>query len=242
MPPTLFVSDLHVDTSHPEIAEQFHAFLREEARDAAALYILGDLFEAWIGDDDPDPVKRQVVTTLSATVSRGTPCYFMRGNRDFLASDGFARDSGCTMLDDPAPMSLYGQPVLVTHGDQLCTDDVDYQAFRRMVRNPEWQSAFLSLDVDARLAQARNARDASRVHTSRLSDEIMDVNPEAVQSLMKTHGVSMLVHGHTHRPAVHHLRIDDEPATRVVLGDWYTQGSVLRWDENGYELESLPRT
>ncbi|MGH8494849.1 MAG: UDP-2,3-diacylglucosamine diphosphatase [Gammaproteobacteria bacterium] len=239
--PTLFISDLHVDASHPEIAEQLFSFLRSEARQAQALYILGDLFEAWIGDDDPDPVKRDTVSALRDTVDAGTPCYFMRGNRDFLVGEGFARASGCTILEDPSPVEIMGRPMLLMHGDTLCTDDTEYQAFRRMVRDPQWQAAFLSLGLDERLAQARTAREASRARTSQLDEDIMDVNPGAVERTLKASGLRMLVHGHTHRPAVHQLTVDGEPATRIVLGDWYTQGSVLRWDDSGCDLQILPR-
>lgn len=238
---TLFISDLHVDASHAEIAGQLFSFLRDEARSADALYILGDLFEAWVGDDDPDPVKRETVAALSETAAAGTACFFMRGNRDFLTGEHFGRASGCTILEDPTAVELYGDHVLLSHGDALCTDDTEYQAFRRMVRDPQWQAAFLSLDLDERRAQARSAREASRLRTSQLDEEIMDVNPHAVERMLKAAGLSTLVHGHTHRPAVHRLAVDGEPATRIVLGDWYTQGSVLRWDEKGFDLQSLPR-
>ncbi|HUO83065.1 MAG TPA: UDP-2,3-diacylglucosamine diphosphatase [Gammaproteobacteria bacterium] len=238
---TLFISDLHVDEAHPEIARQLYAFLATEAREAEALYILGDLFESWIGDDDPDVVKRGVVAALRATVAAGTPCFFMRGNRDFLIGEEFARASGCTLLDDPAPVELYGEPVLLMHGDTLCTDDTDYQEFRRMVRDPQWQAAFLAQGLAQRLAQARAARDASRARTSRLSEEIMDVNAGAVQAALRGSDARILLHGHTHRPAVHRFDAGGRAATRIVLGDWYTQGSVLRWDAGGFALETLPR-
>ena len=238
---TLFISDLHVDEAHPDIAEQLHDFLATEAREAQALYILGDLFESWIGDDDPDAAKRTVVAALRDTVTAGTPCFFMRGNRDFLIGEGFARDSGCTILDDPAPVELYGERVLLMHGDTLCTDDRDYQSFRRMVRDPQWQGAFLAQSLQQRLAQARAARDASRARTSVLSEEIMDVNAGAVQDALRGSGARVLLHGHTHRPAVHRFDAEGGAATRIVLGDWYTQGSVLRWNADGFALESLPR-
>ena len=238
---TLFISDLHVDEAHPDIAEQLHAFLGTEAREAEALYILGDLFESWIGDDDPDTAKRAVIAALRATVAAGTPCFFMRGNRDFLIGEGFARASGCTILEDPTPVELFGQRVLLMHGDTLCTDDRDYQRFRRMVRDPEWQAAFLGQSLEQRLAQARAARDASRARTSTLSEEIMDVNAGAVQDALRGSGARVLLHGHTHRPAVHRFDAGGDAATRIVLGDWYTQGSVLRWSADGFVLESLPR-
>jgi len=238
---TLFISDLHLDESHPDIIEQFLSFLRDEAAGAEALYILGDLFEAWVGDDDPQPEMKRVIQALRELRNGGPACFFMQGNRDFLTGRIFAVKAGIRMLPDPSVIDLYGRRVLLMHGDTLCTDDEEYQSFRRMVRDPQWQQQFLSQPLEHRIAMARQARDASRQHTGAADARIMDVNAEAVVKAMSTASVDTLIHGHTHRPAIHHLTVDDRPATRFVLGDWYTQGSVLRWERDGYSLDALPR-
>lgn len=238
---TLFISDLHLDASQPEIIEHCLAFLRDEAAGSEALYILGDLFEAWVGDDDPEPARKRVVQALRALSDGGLPCFFMQGNRDFLTGHVFAVKAGITILPDPTVIDLYGRRVLLMHGDTLCTDDEEYQSFRRMVRDPQWQQHFLSQSLAHRIAMAQQARDASRQHTGAADAQIMDANAQAVVEAMRTAGVDTLIHGHTHRPAIHSLTIDDRPATRVVLGDWHAQGSVLRWGQNGYSLGTLPR-
>ena len=238
---TLFISDLHLDPARPDITAQFLEFLAGEAATAEALYILGDLFEVWIGDDDPEPDKRRVVTGLKRLTERGVPCFVMHGNRDFLLGRRFAADTGCQVLDDPTIVHLYESRVLTTHGDALCTDDVAYQRLRSTVRDPGWQTMFLALSVEQRLALATEARAGSREHVSRMSAEIMDVNDAAVTGAMHAARVQLLLHGHTHRPKVHQLTIDGHAAQRIVLGDWHEQGSVLRWDERGFELASLPR-
>ena len=238
---TLFISDLHLDPARADITTQFLGFLRKEAHAADALYILGDLFEAWVGDDDPEPEKRRAVAALRALSDDGVPVFFMHGNRDFLIGERFASECGCTLLPDPYRLSLYDSEVLLMHGDTLCTDDVEYQAFRQMTRDPTWQQQFLSMPLEQRLAMAQEARAESLAHTKGKPESIMDVNEETVTRVMREHNVSLLLHGHTHRPNVHQLQIDNRPAQRIVLGDWYTQGSVLYWDENGFRLESLPR-
>jgi UDP-2,3-diacylglucosamine hydrolase len=238
---TLFISDLHLDPARPDITTQALEFLDRETADAEALYILGDLFEAWVGDDDPEPEKRRVIEALRKLGDAGLPCFFMRGNRDFLVGEGFARDSGCTLLADPTVIELHGTRVLLMHGDTLCTDDQAYQAFRQMVRNPDWQRAMLAKPLAERLALARHLREQSTAAMAGKAEEIMDVNQGAVEAAMRTHGVRTLLHGHTHRPAVHHFELDGEEATRIVLGDWFTQGSVLAWDADGFDLRTLPR-
>ncbi len=238
---TLFVSDLHLDSSQPEIIDQFLDFLSGDAASARALFILGDLFESWIGDDDPDPDKHRVVHALHTLTASGTDGFFMPGNRDFLVGNVFEARSGCRRLEDPAIMAIEGEPVLLMHGDTLCTDDVEYQRFRGMVRDPLWQQQFLARSADHRIAMVRQARDASRMETSGKPAEIMDVNQGAVEQAIREHGVHTLIHGHTHRPAIHHFILDETPSTRIVLGDWHQEGSVLRWDADGYRLLRLPR-
>jgi UDP-2,3-diacylglucosamine hydrolase len=238
---TLFVSDLHLDAQHPEIARQFLQFLEGEAREAAALYILGDLFEVWIGDDDPEPEKQRVIAALKALTASGVPCYVMHGNRDFLLGERFCTESGCRLLEDPTIISLHGERVLTMHGDALCTDDHSYQKLRAMVRDPGWQEMFLALSHEQRLMLAEQARAGSKAHIAQAMSAIMDVNPQAVLAAMRAAGVKLLLHGHTHRPDVHRFDLDGSPAARIVLGDWHEQGSVLRWDERGFALQSLSR-
>jgi UDP-2,3-diacylglucosamine hydrolase len=239
---TLFISDLHLDPARPDITTQFLTLLAGEAREAEALYVLGDLFEAWIGDDDPEPDRHRVTESIRRLGDDGVPCFFMAGNRDFLTGEVFRSRTGFRVLHDPTVIDLYGRRVLIMHGDTLCTDDVQYQRFRRMVRDPAWQQHFLSQTVAHRAAMVSQARDASRAHTDRLPAAIMDVNKGAVDEAMRAHDVDCLVHGHTHRPAVHTFVLDGRPASRIVLGDWHHQGSVLRWhDRDRFELVSLPR-
>ena len=238
---TLFVSDLHLDAQHPEITRQFLVFLEGEARQAQALYILGDLFDVWIGDDDPNPEKRRVLAGLKALTTSGVPCYVMHGNRDFLLGQRFCADTGCRLLADPTVISLHGERVLTMHGDALCTDDHGYQKLRAMVRDPGWQEMFLALSHEQRQTLAEQARAGSKAHIAQAASAIMDVNPQAVLVAMRAAGVKLLLHGHTHRPNVHRFDLDGSPAARIVLGDWYEQGSVLRWGEKGFELQSLRR-
>ena len=244
-PPTLFVSDLHLDGSRPAATEAFLAFLEHEARHAAALFILGDLFEAWVGDDDDAEPGASVATALARLSSAGVPLYFMRGNRDFLLGEAYARRCGMRLLPDPCMVSLHDEPVLLMHGDLLCTDDVAYQAFRRQVRDPSWQQAFLAQPLAARQAFAAQARDASREHHAAVTatgqaEGITDVSAATVEATFARFGVGRIIHGHTHRPAVHALQVDGRACTRIVLGDWYEQGSVLRLGVEGYSLDRLP--
>jgi UDP-2,3-diacylglucosamine hydrolase len=238
---TLFVSDLHLDAQHPDISRQFLAFLEGPAAEADALYILGDLFEVWIGDDDPDPEKRRIIEGLRRLTDRGVPCYIMHGNRDFLLGDQFCAETGCRLLEDPTIIQLYGDRVLTMHGDALCTDDHSYQNLRAMVRDAGWQRMFMALSPQQRLTLAEAARAGSKAHIEQAMSSIMDVNTDAVAAAMRGAGVKLLLHGHTHRPNVHRFELDGVPAARIVLGDWYDQGSVLRWDERGYDLSSISR-
>ncbi len=238
---TLFISDLHLDPARPEITAQALELLSSEARGAEALYILGDLFEAWVGDDDPEPEKRRVIAALKGLTDAGLPCYFMRGNRDFLVGEGFAADTGCRLLDDPTVVEIHGTPVLLMHGDTLCTDDLEYQAFRQTVRDPRWQAGMLARPLEERLALARQLREHSAASMAGKAEQIMDVSQGAVEAAMREHGVFTLLHGHTHRPAIHRFEVDGREAVRIVLGDWYTQGSVVTWGTGGFELKNLPR-
>jgi len=237
----LFISDLHIDAARPAITEQFLGFLSGEATHADALYILGDLFESWIGDDAADAAQAAAMAGLHTLTSRGVPCFVMHGNRDFLLAEQFCRMSGAELLPDPLIVTLYGEPVLVMHGDALCTDDHAYQRLRATVREADWQRQFLALSIAARRALAGAARVGSKAHTAALQYTITDVNADSVAAALRGAGTSTLLHGHTHRPAIHALQVDGRPCTRIVLGDWYDQGSLLRWDHNGPELVSLER-
>ena len=236
---TLFISDLHLSGERPAITEQFLRFLAGPARGAEALYILGDLFEAWIGDDAVGEEQRPILAGLHALRETGVPIYVMHGNRDFLLGPGFESMSGTCLLPDPTTIDLYGVPTLLMHGDTLCTDDTAYQKFRRMVRDPQWQAALLAKTPAERIALAREYREMSATETAQKAETIMDVNQEAVAQTFREHGVDRLIHGHTHRPAVHDLNIDGRAVRRIVLGDWYEQGSVLTCTAQGCELECL---
>jgi UDP-2,3-diacylglucosamine hydrolase len=238
----LFISDLHIDASRPAITDQFLGFLAAEARDADALYILGDLFESWVGDDAADAGQTAAIAGLHALTSHGVPCFVMHGNRDFLLAAQFCRMSGVLLLPDPLIVTLYGERVLVMHGDALCSDDRAYQRLRATVRETDWQRQFLALSVASRRALAGAARVGSQAHTAAVEYAITDVNADSVALALRRAGTATLLHGHTHRPAIHALQVDGRPCTRIVLGDWYDQGSLLRWDQNGPELRSLPRT
>jgi UDP-2,3-diacylglucosamine hydrolase len=240
MPETLFISDLHLDPERPAITELFLTFLDKRAARAEALYILGDLFEAWVGDDDDAPMNLAVCRALRACAKSGTAVYVMHGNRDFLLGSVFAEQSGVTLLDDPARIDLYGTPTLLMHGDLLCTDDTGYLSFRKMVRDPAWQSAMLARPLEERRLMAQEMRASSREQTGGKPEAIMDVNSDAVIDVMRAQQVIRLIHGHTHRPGVHELDVAGEVSQRIVLGDWYEQGSMLVCSVSGCELQTLP--
>jgi UDP-2,3-diacylglucosamine hydrolase len=238
---TLFVSDLHLDADAPEAVARFLAFLRDDAVQAAALYILGDLFESWVGDDDTEPVRDAVCRALRELTRAGTPCFVMPGNRDFLLGAGFERRSGCQLLPDPVHVEINQTRMILTHGDRLCTGDTRYQEFRALARNPAFQRQYLQLPLAVRRALTHAARAKSREHTGQTRGHIMDVEPNSVNALLQLTAASLLIHGHTHRPSVH-SPIPGTTATRIVLGDWYDQGSCLRLDNDGrYALLDLPR-
>lgn len=226
---TLFIADLHLEAGSPAV-EPFFAFLAEQTPGADALYILGDLFESWIGDDDCDPLTERVAHALRAVRERGTALYFMAGNRDFLLGADYAKQAGLELLPDPTRLELYGVPTLLLHGDSLCTRDVKYQAFRVQARNPQFQQQFLAQPLAQRKAYAAQVRAASREHTGNTALEIMDVTPELLSPLMQQYQVSRLIHGHTHRPAVHPL----PEGERIVLSDWHREPTWLEVTPAGY--------
>jgi len=231
---TLFISDLHLAPERPQITGQFLRFVRETASAASALYILGDLFEYWVGDDDlEDPLNETVSGALSVLGAGGTRVFLMRGNRDVLLGPDFASRCHATLLEDPAPLDLHGTPTLLSHGDALCTDDVDYQRFRSYARDPGNQKKFLSQSLEARREQMRGMRAQSEASKQQKTEAIMDVAPAAVEDLLRRHGYPRLIHGHTHRPAHHLHAVDGHRCERWVLSDWYETGGYLRCDAKG---------
>jgi UDP-2,3-diacylglucosamine hydrolase len=237
----LFVSDVHLSEAAPEAVEQFVGFLAAQAAGATALYILGDLFESWVGDDERSPAAQRVCAGLRALTAGGVPCFVLHGNRDFLLGAGFCARTGCRLLGDPLVAEFDGERVLLTHGDALCTDDHSYQELRSVVRDPAWQRRFLALPLPRRELLADEVRAGSRRHIARTVPTIMDVNPAAVDTAFRAARVHRMIHGHTHREAVHDLQIDGAPAQRIVLGAWYEQGSYLSCEGGKYQLRGLPR-
>ena len=236
----LFISDLHLDPRRPVINELFYEFLAGRAAAAEALYILGDLFEAWVGDDDNSPLARAVAARLRRLADAGVALFFIHGNRDFLLGPRYAAGAGLRLLDETTVVNLYGTPTLLMHGDTLCTDDLAYQEFRARVRSPQWQRRTLALPLFARRLLAARLRYRSRRAQRQKTAAVMDVNPDAVTRALRDAGVGRLIHGHTHRPGIHRLDVDGRPAERIVLGDWYQKGSVLVCDPSGCRLETLP--
>ena len=225
---SFLISDLHLDESRPEITRAFFEFLHGPAADADALYILGDFFEVWVGDDDDAPLVQEVARQLKAYSDAGPRLYLMHGNRDFLLGEDYARRCGAEILPDPTVVTLAGNPVLLMHGDSLCTRDQEYMAFRRQARNPQWQQALLAKPLDERRQIAAQIRAASKSMNSRKAEDIMDVTPEEVTKALRDHNSRTLIHGHTHRPARHTLEVDGEPAERIVLGDWGELGWCIK--------------
>lgn len=240
---TWFISDLHLSPARPDIAHLFFDFLREQARNADALYILGDLFDAWIGDDDTSAFAAQVQAELRRYTDSGVPTYFVAGNRDFLIGKAFAKRTGIELLDDPSVINLYGRETLILHGDLLCTDDHSYQKFRRRIRKPWLLKLLLSLPLRTRMRIANKLRQTSKTQQP-LSDAelaIMDANTHTVVDYFHHYQVHHMIHGHTHRPAEHqHALGDGSQATRIVLGDWYTQGSMLKVTATAHQLMQQP--
>ena len=224
--PILFISDLHLDPHRPEIIELFLRFLNQQATEARALYILGDFFEIWIGDDDDSLLHQQVQTALKTLTKSGIPVYLMHGNRDFLMGKQFCETTGCQLLADPAQIDLRGTPALLMHGDLLCTDDISYQRFRCFVRHPWFQYVYLNLPLSLRRWLAYRARQGSKKHTDHTAPQIMDVNQNTVIKMMREHQVNLLIHGHTHRPTIHKFLLDNKPVTRIVLGAWHDKKNI----------------
>jgi len=231
---TLFISDLHLDSSRPQVTQAFYRFLDERTDNTEALYILGDFFEAWIGDDDDAELCLEVKARLKS-LSQQTQVYIMHGNRDFLYGPKFCQDTGATLLNDPCLIDLYGIPTLLMHGDSLCTDDQEYMAFRQQARSPQWQQQLLSQPLIARRALAAQLRQQSKSMSALKAEDIMDVNASEVASQLNTHNCHRLIHGHTHRPARHKLA--ELNAERIVLGDWHDKAWCIEATEQDLKLQ-----
>jgi UDP-2,3-diacylglucosamine hydrolase len=235
----LLISDLHLQEERPDITRAFLELIAGRARDAQALYILGDFFEAWIGDDAMSPFQRSICQALRELSDSGTPIFLMRGNRDFMIGRAFCKAAGCTLLPDPSVITLNDEPVLLMHGDSLCTRDQAYIRMRRYLRHPLTLFILRHLPVGTRHKLARKLRSESRSQTRMKANDIVDVTPEEVPRVMAEHGVRTLIHGHTHRPAIHKLQVNGQSARRIVLGDWDHQGWAVQVDERGFQLEAF---
>lgn len=233
---TLFISDLHLDAKRPAITRAFLQFLTGEAQAAKSLYILGDLFEAWIGDDDDAPLAVEVQAALKAYSAQGKQLFFMAGNRDFLVGEAFCANTGATLLTDPTPIDLYGRPTLLLHGDTLCTDDVEYQAFRAQARNPAWQAPLLAQPLPVRRQLAEKIRAETSSLAAMKAEDIMDVNKAEVDKAMAETATSLMIHGHTHRPARHAVQAGE----RIVLGDWNSHLWYAEASPDGVQLLNRP--
>jgi UDP-2,3-diacylglucosamine hydrolase len=230
---TIFISDLHLEEKRPDITHIFLQLLSNLDSSIDALYILGDLFEAWIGDDHDTLLNREIINSLKSVTQKGVPVYFLYGNRDFLIGNKFLHETGCTLLTDEAKIKLYGTSVLIMHGDTLCTKDQKYIKARKIMRNSFLKKMFLLLPLKLRKKIAAQLRKTSRQHTSTVSAEIMDVTQDEVERIMQKHNVTFLIHGHTHRPGFHQFSLRHSPATRIVLGAWHEKGNMLVWDTSG---------
>lgn len=235
----LFVSDLHLDSSAPSTIEAFLRFLSGEARGATSLHILGDLFETWIGDDDPDPARDRVCRALRALADSGVALFVMNGNRDFLYGEAFELRIGGTLLPDPSVLTLFGERVLLTHGDLLCTGDAAYQELRTTVRDPDFRERVLTLPVETRQLLANAARAGSKAHTRATAATIMDVTPSAVVAAFEASGTRKMIHGHTHRPAEHRHSTRHGDAERIVLAAWDDAGEYLEVTEDGWRRQTV---
>jgi UDP-2,3-diacylglucosamine hydrolase len=238
--PIYFIADLHLHETRPEVTQAFFRFLDEQMKDAEALYILGDFFDTWIGDDDDIAIGHEVAAKLHALNEKGTAIFLMHGNRDFLLGKEFAARAGATLIPEGIVIDLFGCLTLLLHGDNLCTGDAQYQTFRQQVRSSQWQQQILSQPLAARRALASQIRAESQSMNALKAENIMDVTQDEVVRVMKDAGVRRLIHGHTHRPAHHALSIDGTPAERIVLGDWHSDGWCIKVDEKGLQLLSWP--
>lgn len=236
---SIFVSDLHLCPTRPAINQTFFDFLRGPAAQAEALYILGDLFEYWAGDDDDDPFNASVLAALRALSAGGVALFLMHGNRDFLIGERFTAACGAQLLPDPTLIDLYGTRTLLMHGDTLCTEDVRYLEFRAKVRSPEWQHRFLAQTLDQRKAIIAGLRSENAVEKQLKAEEIMDASPAGIEAALRRHGYPRLIHGHTHRPALHRHVVDGRSCERRVLADWYARGSCLVCDAAGCRVIPL---
>ncbi len=232
----LFISDLHLSPERPDITQAFFTFLKTTAADAETLYILGDFFDAWVGDDDDTPEYQQVAEALAEYQNQGHQLFFMHGNRDFMLGNNFAQRAGMVLLEDPTTITINQIPTLLMHGDSLCTQDEDYMAFRQMVRNDEWKRTISSKPLAERKALAAHLKSTSKSMNSLKAEDIMDVTPQEVVKVMSDNQVSLLIHGHTHRPARHPLTVNQKSAERIVLGDWHKQGWYLCADKGELNL------
>ncbi|QEY63864.1 UDP-2,3-diacylglucosamine diphosphatase [Metapseudomonas lalkuanensis] len=235
----LLISDLHLEEERPDITRAFLHFLQTRAPQAEALYILGDFFEAWIGDDAMTPFQHSIAQALRKLSDGGTRIFLMHGNRDFMIGKAFCREAGCSLLADPSLVRMNGEPVLLMHGDSLCTQDEAYMRLRKWLRNPASLFILRNLPLTTRYKLARKLRKESRMQTPQKAAEITDVTPEEIPRILRQHGVRTLIHGHTHRPATHELQLDGQPARRIVLGDWDRRGWALQVDENGFLQHSF---
>lgn len=236
---TVFISDLHLSDKRSDACHLFDRFAHSWGRQAEAIYILGDLFDAWIGDDISPAFMGKELAALRELTGRGIPVYVMRGNRDFLMSADFETATGCQLIEDPMVINLYGTRTVLSHGDALCTQDTEYQAFRSQVRDPAWQHAFLATPLQTRIATAQNLREESIRRTGAKETYIMDVTQEAVEALLREHHAPWLIHGHTHRPDVHEFIVNGTHATRYVLGDWHDKAEVLVCEAGSCQLKTL---
>jgi len=237
---TYFIADLHLSESRSDITACFLAFLKDTAIDAEKLYILGDLFESWIGDDDRSPWLTELYQALSELAKSGTELFFIHGNRDFLIGKGFAKQANISLLPEVTKIDLYHHTAVIMHGDTLCTRDVSYQQFRKKSRTWWWQTMIKSLPLWVRKRIAQNYRKQSASATAMKAQDIMDVTPSEVQQCLQHYDCKLLIHGHTHRPKVHNITVNQQPARRIVLGDWYNQGSWLKATPDNIELISQP--
>jgi len=237
--PQLFISDLHLDEDAPEITAFFFAFLNKIAPGTKKLFIIGDFFEAWIGDDEQTALQQEVAKQLSALSYAGTEVFLMHGNRDFLIGESYAQQCSATLLTDPTVIDLYGRKALLTHGDSLCIDDKEYMKFRSFARSTAWQQQVLTRPLEDRKKMALQMRQLSMAKNQGKSQEIMDVNQDEVIRVMQKNSVDLLVHGHTHRPAKHIINANNFKAQRLVMGDWHETTWYLQASNTAPELIQL---